>query len=103
MNAATHQPNLSRGRRVGSPGPDGGRRGAGAPGIFALTRTQCHGGYARRIVLADVRGGKVELDSLLGDGPVLLVFVHGDCPTSVLALRHLAAVGQSPWTNTSRT
>src|SRR5207244_7573047 len=41
-------------------------------------------------VLPEIRSGDVSLGALLADGPVLLVFVHGDCPTSALALRHLA-------------
>ena len=40
-------------------------------------------------------GGLVRLESLIADGPVLLVFVHSDCPTSTLALRHLAAVQEA--------
>ena len=31
-----------------------------------------------------------EIATLTGEGPVLLVFAHADCPTSALALRHLA-------------
>src|SRR5205085_2273278 len=41
-----------------------------------------------------VDGGREQLESLIADGPVLLVFVHADCPTSTLALRHLATVSE---------
>ena len=33
---------------------------------------------------------------MLAGGPTLLVFVHSDCPTSALALRHLAAAEGAP-------
>ena len=39
-----------------------------------------------------VGGDPVSLASLVEDGPRLLVFAHADCPTSHLALRHLAAL-----------
>ncbi|HUZ84515.1 MAG TPA: hypothetical protein VMU66_07465 [Gaiellales bacterium] len=49
----------------------------------------------RTFVLPEVGGGRVTLASLLtGDG-LLVVFAHGDCPTSTLALRNLAAAGAS--------
>jgi hypothetical protein len=50
---------------------------------------------ARAFDLPRVDGGRVELESLIADGPVLLVFVHSDCPTSTLALRHLATVSEA--------
>jgi hypothetical protein len=37
-----------------------------------------------------------EIARLTADGPVLLVFAHADCPTSALALRHLAAARPGP-------
>jgi peroxiredoxin len=46
----------------------------------------------RPIRLPQVAGDPVALESLLAEGPVVLVFVHADCPTSALTLRHLAAV-----------
>lgn len=49
-------------------------------------------GATRTFLLPQVGGEPVTLESLIAAGPVLLVFVHGDCPTSALALRHLAAV-----------
>jgi hypothetical protein len=51
---------------------------------------------ARAFDLPRVDGGRVRFDSLVAEGPVLLVFVHSDCPTSTLALRHLAAASESP-------
>jgi hypothetical protein len=45
------------------------------------------------MTLPRVGGDPVDLDGLTGQGPVLLVFAHADCPTSALALRHLAAAG----------
>jgi AhpC/TSA family len=50
---------------------------------------------ARPFDLPRVDGGRVELESLIADGPVLLVFLHSDCPTSALALRHLATVSEA--------
>jgi hypothetical protein len=46
--------------------------------------------------LAQVGGEPVELAAVIARGPVLLVFAHGDCPTSALALRHLAAAADGP-------
>lgn len=37
-------------------------------------------------------GGAAEIRARAGTRPVLLVFAHSDCPTSALALRHLATV-----------
>jgi hypothetical protein len=51
--------------------------------------------HARAFDLPQVDGGRIRLESLIADGPVLLVFVHSDCPTSTLALRHLAAASES--------
>jgi len=51
------------------------------------------GNIAPSFDLVDVRGGRVvTLDSLRERGPVLLVFVEADCPTSRLTLERLAAV-----------
>ena len=47
----------------------------------------------REFTLPRVDGGPVSLSVLLSGGPLVLVFVHADCPTSVLALRRLASVG----------
>jgi hypothetical protein len=43
-------------------------------------------------VLDAVDGPQVALRDLCADGPTVLLFVHGDCPTSLLALRRLAGV-----------
>ncbi|HET7171194.1 MAG TPA: redoxin domain-containing protein [Gaiellales bacterium] len=43
-----------------------------------------------------VGGGPVSLATLVEDGPRLLVFAHADCPTSHLALRHLAELVDGP-------
>ena len=43
-------------------------------------------------VLPSVSGGPLRLRELLGARPAALVFVHADCPTSMLALRRLRAV-----------
>ncbi|HEX2378110.1 MAG TPA: hypothetical protein VHI30_11165 [Gaiellales bacterium] len=43
-----------------------------------------------------VGGDHVSLAELVQDGPRLLVFAHADCPTSHLALRHLAAIADGP-------
>ena len=38
------------------------------------------------------------LQDFLRDGPVVLVFAHADCPTTLLALRRLApAGGERSW------
>jgi len=42
--------------------------------------------------LPRVDSGPVSLSTLLAPGPLVLVFVHADCPTSMLALRRLATV-----------
>ena len=47
------------------------------------------------VALERLDGPPVALSDLCGRGRVVLVFVHGDCPTSLLALRRLAAVGDS--------
>lgn len=41
-------------------------------------------------------GDPVSLATLVAEGPRLLVFAHADCPTSHLALRHLAALENGP-------
>src|SRR6185503_5701153 len=41
-------------------------------------------------------GDPISLETLIEQGPVVLVFAHGDCPTSTLALRRLAALPESP-------
>jgi hypothetical protein len=46
---------------------------------------------ATDVLLPRVDGGPVRLSDL-GGGRVLLLFVHDDCPTSMLALRRLAAL-----------
>ena len=43
--------------------------------------------------LPRIDGPPVSLQDLLDRGPQVLVFAHGDCPTSALALRRLAEVG----------
>ncbi len=43
--------------------------------------------------LPQTDGDPVALATLLAEGPVVLVFAHADCPTSVLALRRLAELG----------
>jgi hypothetical protein len=43
-----------------------------------------------------VGGRPVTLAALVEEGPRLLVFAHADCPTSHLALRHLAAIDDGP-------
>jgi peroxiredoxin len=43
--------------------------------------------------LPRVDGPPVSLRELLADGQLVLVFAHGDCPTSTLTLRRLAALG----------
>ena len=50
-------------------------------------------GLAPDFTLPQTDGDPVALGALLADGPVVLVFAHADCPTSVLALRRLAALG----------
>jgi peroxiredoxin len=50
---------------------------------------------ARAFDLPRVDGGRIQLESLIAEGPVLLVFVHSDCPTSTLTLRHLASASES--------
>ncbi|HSD02656.1 MAG TPA: hypothetical protein VLB81_09815 [Gaiellales bacterium] len=46
--------------------------------------------------LPRIGGDPVSLATLVEDGPRLLVFAHADCPTSHLALRHLAALPDGP-------
>jgi hypothetical protein len=41
-------------------------------------------------------GDPVSLATLVAEGPRLLVFAHADCPTSHLALRHLATLENGP-------
>ena len=45
---------------------------------------------AQDFTLPRVDGDPVSLRDLLADGPVVLLFAHADCPTSVLTLRRLA-------------
>ena len=47
---------------------------------------------AHPFTLEQIDGDPVSLDTLIEDGPVVLVFAHGDCPTSTLALRRLAGL-----------
>jgi peroxiredoxin len=47
---------------------------------------------APAFTLPELNGGPVTLNSLIAERPALLVFAHGDCPTSALALRSLAGV-----------
>ena len=42
--------------------------------------------------LPSVGAGPVSLNELIGRGPVLLLFVSEECPTSALTLRRLAPV-----------
>ena len=49
-----------------------------------------------QFTLPVVGGDPVSLSTLVEHGPRLLVFAHADCPTSHLALRHLAAVEAGP-------
>ncbi len=51
---------------------------------------------AHRFTLERIDGDPLSLDALTADGPVVLVFAHADCPTSTLALRRLAGLGQGP-------
>ncbi|MEJ7569897.1 MAG: redoxin domain-containing protein [Gaiellaceae bacterium] len=51
---------------------------------------------APRFTLARIDGDPLSLDALTAGGPVVLVFAHADCPTSALALRRLAGLGQGP-------
>jgi hypothetical protein len=44
----------------------------------------------RDFTLPSVDGAPVSLSALLARGPLVLLFVHADCPTSLLALRRLA-------------
>ncbi len=44
--------------------------------------------------LPRIDGPPISLGSLLETGPVVLVFAHGDCPTSALALRRLSTLGK---------
>jgi hypothetical protein len=45
------------------------------------------------LTVSSLDDGPLELGALAGGEPVLVVFAHADCPTSALALRHLAAAG----------
>jgi peroxiredoxin len=48
-------------------------------------------------MLASIDGGAVALHELLGEAPVVLLFVHADCPTARLTLTRLAgARGEVP-------
>lgn len=53
---------------------------------MAMVRT------APDFTLPCIDGPPVDLGELLAAGPVVLVFAHGDCPTSALALRRLAGL-----------
>jgi AhpC/TSA family len=53
---------------------------------------------AAQFTLPLVGGDPVSLSTLVEDGPRLLVFAHADCPTSHLALRHLAGLDGGPVT-----
>jgi hypothetical protein len=48
---------------------------------------------APEFTLPRIDGPPVSLQELLTRGPQVLVFAHGDCPTSALALRRLAELG----------
>jgi AhpC/TSA family protein len=43
--------------------------------------------------LPTIAGPPLALHDVLAEGPVVLVFGHADCPTSILALRRVAAAG----------
>ncbi len=49
-------------------------------------------GATHPFTLEQIDGDPVSLDMLTERGPVVLVFAHGDCPTSTLALRRLAGL-----------
>jgi AhpC/TSA family len=51
---------------------------------------------ANLFTLPAVDGPEVRLADAVGDGPAVLVFVHADCPTSLLALRRLPAETPQP-------
>ena len=51
---------------------------------------------APEFTLPSVGAGPIRLGELVTDGPVLLVFVHEDCPTARLVLRRLAATSGLP-------
>ena len=53
-------------------------------------------GGAHPFTLERIDGDPVSLDALTEHGPVVLVFAHGDCPTSTLALRRLAPLAVPP-------
>ena len=52
------------------------------------------GAPAHPFTLESIDGAPLSLDELAADRPVVLIFAHGDCPTSTLTLRRLAAVAQ---------
>jgi hypothetical protein len=49
---------------------------------------------AQPFTLESIDGGPRSLDVLTRDRPIVLVFAHGDCPTSTLTLRRLAEVAE---------
>jgi AhpC/TSA family protein len=49
---------------------------------------------AQPFSLDSIDGEPLSLDELARERPVVLVFAHGDCPTSTLTLRRLAAVAE---------
>ncbi len=49
---------------------------------------------ASDFTLPTIAGPPLALRDMLAEGPVVLVFAHADCPTSVLALRRVAAAGE---------
>ena len=51
---------------------------------------------AHPFTLEQIDSGPVSLETLSARGPVVLVFAHGDCPTSTLTLRRLAALDDNP-------
>ena len=46
------------------------------------------------LTIESLPAGPLDLAAISAGGPVLLIVAHGDCPTSALALRHLAAAGE---------
>ena len=51
---------------------------------------------AHPFTLEQIDSDPVSLETLSARGPVVLVFAHGDCPTSTLTLRRLAALDDNP-------
>ena len=98
---ASHVPDDDARALVGEPQRDRAAepRGAAGDDRDPLLETPRHPAYpttmaatAHPFTLEQIDGDPVSLDTLIEDGPVVLVFAHGDCPTSTLALRRLAGL-----------